>query len=77
MQDKAQNPPPETRPQPERVIERKSFSHTVAESYLDGTAKAAGVATVAAVVHGASKLHKKITSKDEGSKIVLPRDPKD
>jgi hypothetical protein len=80
--DQTQKPPPETetsprpegetRPRPQHEVERRSLTHTLAESYLDGTAKAAGVATVAAVVHGAAKVKDALTSKDEPSKIVIP-----
>jgi hypothetical protein len=83
MNENAQNPPPETetRPRPEGetrprpqsdVIERRSMTHALAESYLDGTAKAAGVATIAAVVHGAAKVKDALAPKDDGPKVILP-----
>jgi hypothetical protein len=83
MNENTQNPPPETetRPRPEGetrprpqsdVIERRSMAHTLAESYLDGTMKAAGVATVAGAVHVVAKVTDALTSKEEPSKVVLP-----
>jgi hypothetical protein len=76
-----QNPPPETRPHPggetrphpQPEGEYRSMTQTVATAFAVGVASGAGFETGKEVTKETiAKVKDVITSKDDGSKVVLP-----